>query len=150
MAPKYEAWNEPEWDKPKPPRRNDTLGVVIFLLTVAIVMAAIFVPSLSQPLRKILEAPSRPNLDASISVWVQRGAGTYLCSDSKLYGKGDGSYRKQGEALTAGYQPALGNYCDHVSKGTGSSRGASKHPFEAGQYDTAAPQNSSGVAGQRP
>ncbi|HEV2387947.1 MAG TPA: hypothetical protein VGS20_11910 [Candidatus Acidoferrales bacterium] len=150
MALKHESWDEPDWDKPKPPRRNDSLGVVIFLLTAAIIMAAIFVPSLSQPLRKMLQPPSRPKLDVSITVWVQRDAGTYQCSDSRLYGKGDGSYMKQGEALTAGYQPALGDYCNQVLKTAASPRGASKFPLESGQQTTAASKSSSGIAGQRP
>lgn len=150
MALKHEQWDEPEWEKPKPPRRNDVGGLVVFLVCAGIVLAALFVPGLSKPLRKMLEPPQRPRLDASTTVWIQKDAGSYYCSDSRMFGQGGGAYMKQGEALTAGYQPALGLYCNELKKTAVKSTSNYSLREDSRQVPANPPRNNTALAAPRP
>jgi hypothetical protein len=150
MALKHEQWDEPDWEKPKPPRRNDPGAVLFFLVGAAIVLAALFVPSVSRPLRKMLQPPQRPALDLNATVWVQKDAGDYYCPESTMYGHGSGSYMKQGEALTVGYQPALGVYCNEPKKDALHSRSVPQQRGDGSQLPAAQPRNSTVLAAPRP
>jgi hypothetical protein len=47
----------------------------------------------------------------SARVWVIPEEGSYYCTGSLLSGRQPGRYMEQAEALTKGYQPAMGHYC---------------------------------------
>jgi hypothetical protein len=55
--------------------------------------------------------------DPNAMVWAIQQEGNYYCSGSVLAGRQPGEFMKQSDALTQGYQPATGHYCD---TGTGS------------------------------
>lgn len=98
-------------EAPKPPPRNDPGAVVMFFLGVGLLLIIFLLPGVNSAFRQMLSSPARPTLDPDALVWANRDSGVYYCSDSTLYGSGTGVYRKQSDALTEGYQPALGTYC---------------------------------------
>lgn len=51
--------------------------------------------------------------DPNAVVWVIQRDGNYYCSGSVLNGRQPGKPMKQATALTFGYQPALGHYCQN-------------------------------------
>jgi hypothetical protein len=48
----------------------------------------------------------------SVKVWVNKATGIYYCPDSSMYGRSEGVYMAQGEAVQTGYSPALGEPCE--------------------------------------
>lgn len=104
---------EYEVSEPKKPPRRSGAGLSAFLLLVlGVILAFIFVPGLRKRVLKTLIVRTHQKIDADVLVWTNKQAGTYYCSGDRFYGHGQGSYMKQGEALTRGYQPNLGRYCD--------------------------------------
>lgn len=97
--------------EPAPPGGGGIGVILVLLLLIEVVLVVLSVPSFNGPLRNLFFSSSRPALDPSALVWTNKGTGEYFCPDSTRYGVGAGSYMKQGEALTAGYQPEFGNYC---------------------------------------
>lgn len=103
-------------DSPRLRRRNTLGDIVMFLLAVGVIFIILLVPSVNVPVRKMFSGPVHPALYAGMTVWASEDAGIYYCPGSTLYGSGGGVYMKQGDALTKGYQPVLGRYCDPESK----------------------------------
>ena len=74
------------------------------------------VPSIRGTLGSLLMAqPVNQFMNATVIVWANQQTGNYYCEDSWGYGKGRGTFMKQGEALTDGYQPELAQYCKVVN-----------------------------------
>lgn len=96
---------------PTPPRHNSTEGLLALLLGIGIILILLRVPGVNTYLRRLLSHSARPRLDSNTLVWANKYRGVYYCPGSKFYGSGLGTYMKQGNALTAGYQPVLGSYC---------------------------------------
>lgn len=95
----------------KPPKREGA-GLVAILLVVAVaVIAVLFIPSLRARINKFFPSHVPKKVVMSAKVWADKQAGSYYCADSKFFGRGAGTYMNQGDALTLGYQPALGDYC---------------------------------------
>lgn len=66
-------------------------------------------------------------VDPNARVWAVQQDGNYYCSGSALAHQKPGRFLKQADALTLGYQPALGHYCGSSAHG-----GAPvKHRFSA-------------------
>jgi hypothetical protein len=107
-------------------RRNDADAILAFLVAVGIGLMILFVPGVNAPLRQMFSLQTHPPLDPSATVWVSKSAAAYYCPDSKFYGSGHGTYMKQGDALTGGYQPALGDYCGPKGQATARKPGASQ------------------------
>lgn len=85
----------------------------MLLLGIGIVLILLRVPSVNTYLGRLLSHSARPTLDSNTLVWANQSRGVYYCPGSKFYGSGMGTYMRQGNALTAGYQPVLGSYCGH-------------------------------------
>lgn len=100
----------------KPRRRNNLGDVLTFLLASGVVIFILLLPSVNVSLRNMFSGHVRPALNAGMTVWASKDAGVYYCPGSRLYGSGVGVYMKQGDALTKGYQPVLGNYCNPGNK----------------------------------
>lgn len=64
-------------------------------------------------------------------VWASKKTGSYYCDGSYMYGRAEGVFMKQVDALDTGYQPALGAYCKG-SKRQGSVRHHASQPEYAG------------------
>lgn len=105
-------------------RRSGPGWLVGLLLVLAGAFAVSFVPGIRGQLNSLIAQPVGPRMNTVVTVWANKQTGNYYCAGSAEYGKGLGSYMKQGQALTAGYQPELSQYCDHAkSEGiTGHSR----------------------------
>ena len=90
---------------------HPAVPAVLLLVSFAMFMAAIAPLDFTSIFHKIFptQAQQVPHQDAA--VWVDKTAGVYYCADSILFGKTQGAYMKQVEALDRGYQPALGTYC---------------------------------------
>lgn len=84
-------------------------------------LALVFVPGIRRHLAGLFPSASRPRMNPAVVVWADRMAGNYYCAGSRLYGRQPGTYMKQGQALTFGFQPDLGQYCEE-SQTTDSSR----------------------------
>lgn len=104
------------------PRRSSFGWLVVFLLVLAGALAASFIPGIRGRLGSLVAQPVGPRMSTGVMVWADRQTGNYYCEGSREYGKGRGSYMKQGEALTAGYQPELNEYCGDVK-----SKGVERH-----------------------
>lgn len=74
-------------------------------------LALVFVPGIRRHLAGLFPSASRPRMNPAVVVWADRMAGNYYCAGSMLYGRQPGTYMKQGQALTFGFQPDLGQYC---------------------------------------
>lgn len=99
---------DPQRAKP----RDSSAGLVVLLLAALALVVAISVPSVRSQIGKIFrESPPSEKVEMGLRVWAKKREGSYYCADSRYYGHGSGSYMSQGNALTLGYQPSLGNYC---------------------------------------
>jgi hypothetical protein len=90
---------------------HPAVPAVILLVSFAVFMAAVAPLDFTSIFRKFfpVQIQQVPHKDAA--VWVDKTAGVYYCADSIMFGKTQGAYMKQVEALDRGYQPALGTYC---------------------------------------
>jgi len=90
---------------------HPAIPAVILLVSFAVFMAALAPLDFSSIFHKFFPTQIQkvPHQDAA--VWVDKTAGVYYCADSIMFGKTQGAYMKQVEALDRGYQPALGTYC---------------------------------------
>lgn len=102
---------------PRHQRRNSMRAILACLLGVGVVCSILFVPRIQAQFRKIFSSWARPAFNPRTVVWTNKDGGIYYCPGSPFYGSGSGLYMKQGDALTAGYQPALGTYC--IQEGPG-------------------------------
>jgi hypothetical protein len=98
----------------EPPRRPDYSRFVLLLLAFGLALFLILQPGVRAKLLKLLPAGPKFQMNSGVVVWAGKQSGSYYCPGSALYAKGLGSYMRQGDALTVGYQPALGRYCDSV------------------------------------
>ena len=118
LATRNGKQSKPRIGKNGPP----ILPVAAFLL-VFLMMVLALTPS-SVPKLLVEFSVPRKMSDPSAVVWVIPQDGNYYCSGSVLHGREPGRLMKQGEALTQGYQPALGRYCasgENVRAGSGKS-----------------------------
>jgi hypothetical protein len=90
---------------------HPAVPAVLLLVSFAVFMAAIAPLDFTSIFHKFFPTQIQkvPHQDAA--VWVDKNSGVYYCADSILFGKTQGAYMKQVEALDRGYQPALGTYC---------------------------------------
>ncbi|MDE3137537.1 MAG: hypothetical protein KGL59_13250 [Acidobacteriota bacterium] len=90
---------------------HPAVPAVILLVSFAMFMAAIAPLDFTTIFHRFFptQVQQVPHQDAA--VWADKTAGVYYCADSILFGKTQGAYMKQVEALDRGYQPALGTYC---------------------------------------
>jgi hypothetical protein len=95
----------------KPPKRKESSMIVVLLFVAAALVAAFFIPGVRARVSKYFPTDQPKKVEMGAKVWADKQAGTYYCADSHFFGHGTGTYMKQGDALTLGYQPALGNYC---------------------------------------
>ena len=90
---------------------HPAVPAVILLVSFAVFMAAVAPLDFSSIFRKFFPTQIQKVPHQEAAVWVDKTAGVYYCADSIMFGKTQGAYMKQVEALDRGYQPALGTYC---------------------------------------
>lgn len=114
----------------KKPKKSSGMLDVLLLAGLVIVILFLLVPSLRERVARIFASKPTQTIATQVTVWASKDSGSYYCHGSRFYGHGSGSYMKQGDALTDGYQPDMGQYCQRPStpdskdvnaKGTGSS-----------------------------
>jgi hypothetical protein len=93
--------------------------LVIFLI-VAFALTPANVPKLLFEIGVGQKSMSDPNA----AVWAIQQEGNYYCSGSVLAGRKPGHFMKQADALTLGYQPALGHYCGSGTETEGAPGGS--------------------------
>ncbi len=108
--------------KPAKTRRGPAIFPIAAIACAFLFVALVFAPApASRLLRKMGIRLTPASLkDPNARVWVIQSEGNYYCDGSVLAGHQPGQYMTQGNALTLGYQPALGRYCGEGS-GYGSS-----------------------------
>jgi hypothetical protein len=114
LAARHDTASKPRTSKDGPPLLSVAAMLVILVLT-----ALVLTPS--GPPRLLFELGVRPKMkDPNTLVWVITRDGNYYCQGSVLDGRKPGSFMSQANALTKGYQPALGGYCqDPDTTGSG-------------------------------
>lgn len=110
------GWNKKAY-KPRTGRTGPPLFPVAAFLLVFLAMALALTPT-SMPKLLVGLGVRQKLSDPNLLVWVLPQDGDYYCRGSVLHGREPGRLMKQVNALTKGYQPALGNYCQ--SGGTAS------------------------------
>ena len=90
---------------------HPALPAVILLVSFAVFMAALAPLDFTSIFHKFFPTQVQKVPHQSAAVWVDKTSGVYYCADSVMFGKTQGAYMKQVEALDRGYQPALGTYC---------------------------------------
>jgi hypothetical protein len=90
---------------------HPAVPAVILLVSFSMFMAAVAPLDFTQIFHRYFPTKTDkvPHQDAA--VWVDKTSGVYYCANSIMFGKTQGAYMKQVEALDRGYQPALGTYC---------------------------------------
>lgn len=116
MSPKNDVTYDSREEVPKPPPRDNTEGFLALLAGIGIILLLLQVPSVNVYFKRMLSHSGHPAFNPSTLVWANKDAGVYYCSGSTFYGSGAGTYMRQGNALTSGYQPALGHYCNQDSQ----------------------------------
>ncbi|MDE3137536.1 MAG: hypothetical protein KGL59_13245 [Acidobacteriota bacterium] len=105
----YETMHQDHGEAPKPHRGSGGLAIVL-ILGIGLI-AALVIPSVRSRIDKFFPSTTPKRVEMGLRVWANKEAGNYSCPGSKFFGRGAGTYMRQGDALTLGYQPALGNYC---------------------------------------
>lgn len=101
-----------DFSEPKKPQRPENHRMELFLIVVlGALIAVIVLPSLRSRAMRAFTVRTQEKIAQDARVWANKGAGYYYCNGSRFYGHGPGSFMKQGDALTLGYQPELGKYC---------------------------------------
>lgn len=116
--------NPPNARKPSTPGGGGMLVLLIAVL--GFVLVIIFVPGLRGNLNGLLAVSSSPRMNPRVVVWTDKRTGNYYCPGSRMYGQRPGTPMKQGEALTFGFQPLLGQYC-HGHQVTGNEGVTRRH-----------------------
>ena len=106
LAGGYDRSSKPGTSRTGPPIFPVAAFLVIFLLA-----AFVLTPANLPRLLWEIGVSQRSMSDPSAMVWAIRQEGNYYCSGSVLAGRKPGQFMKQADALTLGYQPALGHYC---------------------------------------
>jgi hypothetical protein len=119
-------------------KKDPWLLIGILVLGMA-VSALLFIPGLANHFHGALATVEPPAMNPTVLVWTNRNTGIYYCADSRLYGRAPGEFRKQGEALTAGYQPVFGKYCKE-SKVTENKDVTRKRKLSARRWTSSAPR----------
>lgn len=112
MALDGAATRPPISDAPPAPRKPGYARFAIVLAAFGLALILVARPGIRSKLIKLLPFGTHMQMDTSVVVWANKQSGTYQCPGSAMYAKGAGNYMHQGDALTAGYQPALRGYCD--------------------------------------
>lgn len=108
----HEEYREPD----KPPKGDGFALDLILVGTAAVILVFLLVPGLRNRVTRVLTTGTSHTIPTEVKVWANKEAGYYYCSGSRFYGHGQGSFMKQGNALTLGYQPELGKYCTGSKK----------------------------------
>lgn len=116
MALQGSSYNEEYGEPQKPPKRDGFALDLILVGTVAVVLVFLLVPGLRNRVKRVFTVETPHKVATQVKVWANKGAGYYYCSGSRFYGHGQGSFMKQGDALTLGYQPELDKYCTESKK----------------------------------
>ena len=103
--------------KPARTRRRLAIFPISGIAAALLIVALFFAPTgTARLLDKIGIHVSPASLsDPGAQVWVIQSEGNYYCAGSVLAGQKPGRYMTQANALTLGYQPALGRYCGESS-----------------------------------
>jgi hypothetical protein len=122
---------EPAAEQRKPARppkivkiRPPLMPVVSVMLTVAVILLVIIPLQVPQRLIQQLDFHTARMTSPSTRVWVMPSKGTYYCSGSMMNGRQPGHFLGQAEALSRGYQPAMGSYCTSGKPGDGGAGGS--------------------------
>jgi hypothetical protein len=107
---------------------HPALPAVVLLVCFAVFMAAIAPLNFTSIFHKFFPAPMEQVPHQNAAVWVDKNSGVYYCAGSIMFGKSQGEYMKQVEALDHGYQPALGTYCAGPAWSLPSHHSATKSP----------------------
>lgn len=102
----YQDYSEPK----KPPRKNNGWAAAL-LVPAAALLVVTLMPGLRKKVMKEFSSPAKIKIEMSAQVWTNKDSGYYYCRGSSFYGHGAGRFMNQGDALTGGFQPALGKYC---------------------------------------
>ncbi len=129
----YESMHQDYGSEPPKPRKNSG-GLTLLLVVGFALIAAFFIPSVRARINKFFPSQTPKRVEMGVQVWANKQAGNYYCATSKFFGRGTGSYMRQGDALTLGYQPALGNYCQQSDPSHSNvlARSAENHSNSAG------------------
>ncbi len=109
-------------ETPRKPKRKGWDASLLLVLAVLLVVA--LVPSLRNRVRNAFGPATQQKINDDVTVWADKSSGTYSCFGNRFYGHGTGIYVKQGDALTMGYQPLLGGYCQGAAAGARTAAGA--------------------------
>lgn len=111
MALQGSTYND-DYDEPKKPPKRDSFTTELLLMgALAIALLYLLLPGLRTRVIRAFTVGTQQKVNTEVTVWANKDAGYYYCSGSRFYGHTPGSYMKQGDALTLGYQPELGKYC---------------------------------------
>lgn len=105
------AAGKPRKRSKRVPRLLALVGFLLAMLLVALGVAPFGVTTLLRGIGLERAGLSAPNLP----VWVIPQEGNYYCPGGALFGRRPGRFMKQADALTLGYQPAIGRYCAPAS-----------------------------------
>jgi hypothetical protein len=133
----YESMHQDHGSEPT--RKHSSAPAILLFLAFALIVA-LAVPNVRARLSKVFPSATPKRVNMGLRVWASKEAGNYYCPGSEFSGRGSGTYLKQGDALTLGYQPALGKYCQQGESTDSKSiaRSTRRQPRYAG-----APSNSS-------
>lgn len=109
------SYPSPPGESPAGRRRSSFSWITLLMLVVACALGLSFVPGMRARVDSLLAQAAPPSMNSAVTVWTNKQTGNYYCQGSREYGKGAGSYMQQGEALTAGYQPELSQYCKAIT-----------------------------------
>ncbi len=103
---------DPVTSNPPRPSGSSSGGLfVLLLVALGLALAIIFFPGIRRHLTGLFATPSSIRMKPTVVVWAEKLAGNYYCAGSPMYGRRPGNLMKQGDALTQGFQPDLGQYC---------------------------------------
>jgi len=120
------------------PKKGGMFVFLVFIVGLALAMIFFF-PGVRNHLGGLVSIQASQKMNPTVLVWADKQAGNYYCAGSLFYGKRPGSYMRQGNALTLGFQPDLGRYCrEEQIKDSVELKGATDaHPADSG---TSSPQ----------
>jgi hypothetical protein len=130
--PEEESTKARKRKQPPPPKIVKTnpplFPVVSVMLCIALIVLVIIPLKVPEMLAQ-LSFHTEPMTSPSARVWVIPEEGSYYCSGSLMSGRQPGHYMEQAEALTKGYQPAMGHYCESGGAESGQPAGRLTSPL---------------------
>jgi hypothetical protein len=124
----YDRSSKPGTSRTGPPLFPVAAFLVIFLMAAFALTPGSFSKLLSE-----IGVSQRSMSDPNAMVWAIQQEGNYYCSGSVLAGRKPGQFMKQADALTRGYQPALGHYCGSGMENTAPDGNISAFFIQLGQ-----------------